>query len=145
MRPARGVVASAMKRKRARGIERTDGSRAPIATARSSFRLPTVAAIASALAMTCICANAGAVINTGDTGSADAGVDRDAGDDADPDDPDPDAAVDAISCPPPLGGVPPPTRVHGTGCGCGGESNDSGTAALAASAALVGIAIRRRR
>jgi hypothetical protein len=79
--------------------------------------LPTAAAIASALALLSATPRAHAVIATNeDGGIADGALD------------DADAAPDAAYCEPRvemrLGGAPPITRVHGTGCGCGGHASD---------------------
>lgn len=130
-----------MKRKQSRSIlARTDGSRAARPAEATTFRLPTVAALAAALALTAATCPASAIVGTADTGTEDAS-DDDAGD-ADPE------AVDALSCPPPLGGVPAQVhpRVHGGGCGCTSEGNESGMAALIASAAVAtAFAGRRRR
>jgi MYXO-CTERM domain-containing protein len=126
-----------VKRKRGASFARTDGSRAPITAASTTFRLPTIAAIASALALTALSFNASAIVGA-DTGTEDGGNDAEL-------DADPNGAPDAPSCPPMLGGVPPPTRVHGSGCGCGSEGNESGTAALAASVAIAAIFVKRRR
>ncbi len=128
-----------MKRKHSRApFARTDGTRAPRPAAASSFRLPS--ALAVAIALSAVATPASAIVG-GDTGTEDAASEEvgDAADDAAPEGP------DAISCPPPLGGVPMPVRVHGSGCGCGSEGNDSGTAALLASAALAAVFVGRRR
>lgn len=127
-----------MKRKRSAVFARGVGDRPAVALPRSTFRLPTVAALAAAFAFTTMSASARAVI-AGDTGVEDADSDAAPDGDLDAD------APEAASCPPALGGVPQVTRVHGTGCGCGSDGSEGGTAALAASAAVAAILLKRRR
>jgi len=118
------------------------------ATAASTFRLPTVAAIVSAFAALAVTPSANAVIVTGSdaatdsmTDGADEARDRgDAGDDAG------DAFVAPPYDVPQLGGVPPPTRVHGTGCGCGSEGGEQGTAsAITTSVTALALVLSTRR
>lgn len=101
--------------------------------------MPTIAALAAAMAVSSASFVAHAIV-----GAEPSQDESDAGSDADVDAGDADAP-DAASCPPMLGGVAPPTRVHGSGCGCGGESSESSGVAMAVSAAAVAIAVSRRR
>lgn len=157
-----------------RPIEPRTTSRAIVAAPLATWRLPTVAAVASAMAIasaTCDAAagetswfdDAGApVVVTGSVivspnGSisasvsvspADAGT---GGEDTAPD-ADPDASADAapVYCDPSLddhalGGVPAMPRVHGTGCGCtGGDHDDDEPAMAVAVMAALMLLLRRR-
>jgi len=124
---------------------RGPSNRAPLAATRTASRLPTFAAIVSALAISVTSADAHAIVKTADAG--DTGVEEDADVDAETD-ADLDATPDAAYCDPrgdmQLGGVMVPTRVHGTGCGCGSSGDDDATAALITTAAL-GLALSRKR
>ncbi len=128
------------RRKAPQPFERGTNTRPAIAAERTASRLPTIAALMSALAI---------VTSTGDATAIVRAAGQDAGVEDSSDDAGTDAAPDAAYCDPrdvPLGGVQMPTRVHGTGCGCGasGDDDDSTTAALLTTAAL-GIALSRRR
>jgi MYXO-CTERM domain-containing protein len=130
------------RRKAPHPFERGTGDRALVATNRTS-RLPTIAAIMSALAIVATSADAHAIVRTMDAG-APVPESSDAASDAESD------ASDETLPPylPPdnrdLGGVQVPTRVRGTGCGCGSSGNEESAAALMTTAAL-GLALSRRR
>jgi MYXO-CTERM domain-containing protein len=115
--------------------------RATLAAERTTFRLPTVAALAAAMAVSVAAWPAHAIVGA-DAGSGDAADANSAADDGGSDDAE---APDAASCPPELGGVQPPVRVHGSGCGCGSEGNENSGVALAASIATVATVLSRRR
>jgi len=131
------------RRKAPHPFQRGPSKRAPTAAAGSTSRLPTFAALLSALAIVTTAADAGAIIRTADSGVDDAEVEDAATDDADPD-----ATPDAAYCDPrgdmQLGGVMVPTRVHGSGCGCGASGDDDATAALLATSAIAAALSRRR-
>ncbi|MBI2395901.1 MAG: hypothetical protein HYV09_40430 [Deltaproteobacteria bacterium] len=130
----------------------------------TTWRLPTVAAVASALAIAASSGRAHAIVpahadaaasaevsETSGDAAADATSDARSDDAAAPDDDGGDACDGACPPPydpPPLGGVQMPTRVHGGGCGClsdrdGGESAASGLGSLAF--AIAAVIARRRR
>lgn len=116
--------------------------------AKDRSRLPTAAALLAALATLAITPTARAVVPT----ASDAGTevaDSDSGADAEGDAGD--AGAKPVIGPDPgeyrTGGVPPPTRVRGSGCGCGSEGAEHGNAAALTSAAAfaLGSVLRRRR
>lgn len=130
------------------------GASAVRAADRVAGRLPTIAALASVLAIAATPGRASAIVGPApDAASVEAGAEADDAGGAEADDARDDASGDeereAGACPPhpesvKLGGVPPPMRVHGTGCGCGAGDSDGATYALA-STALIGAALSRRR
>lgn len=130
-----------MRRKLHTALPSERPARAPRPQARTGSPLPTIAALVSAFAALSVAPDAGAVIASASDASVDAADAGDAGD----------AGEDALQpwVPPEgeraLGGVPPSTRVHGSGCGCGSEGRDTEVASALGATSMLGLALVRRR